>query len=43
VDVVRGEGRSQRIDVLMSTKSAFGGANVALVARRFPGTGREAR
>ncbi|WP_434347453.1 beta-ketoacyl-[acyl-carrier-protein] synthase family protein [Myxococcus virescens] len=43
VDVVRGEGRAQRIDTLMSTKSAFGGANVALVARRFPETGRAAR
>jgi len=35
VDVVRGTGRAQRVDTLMSTKSAFGGANVALVARRF--------
>ncbi len=43
VDVVRGGGRLQRIDVLMSTKSAFGGANVALVARRLPEAGREAR
>ncbi|WP_224364460.1 beta-ketoacyl-[acyl-carrier-protein] synthase family protein [Hyalangium versicolor] len=43
VDVVRGEGRSHRMDVLMSTKSAFGGANVALVARRLPEAGRGAR
>lgn len=43
VDVVRGEGRARRIDVLMSTKSAFGGANVALVARRIPEARRETR
>ncbi|WP_164006976.1 beta-ketoacyl-[acyl-carrier-protein] synthase family protein [Pyxidicoccus trucidator] len=43
VDVVRGEGRAQRIDVMMSTKSAFGGANVALVARRLPEAGRVVR
>ncbi|MCY1014484.1 beta-ketoacyl-[acyl-carrier-protein] synthase family protein [Pyxidicoccus sp. MSG2] len=43
VDVVRGEGRARRIDVLMSTKSAFGGANVALVARRLPEAGRVVR
>ncbi|NBD09922.1 beta-ketoacyl-[acyl-carrier-protein] synthase family protein [Corallococcus silvisoli] len=43
VDVVRGEGRKRHIDVLMSTKSAFGGANVALIARRLPEAGREGR
>jgi 3-oxoacyl-[acyl-carrier-protein] synthase II len=37
VNVVRGEGRTQRINVMMSTKSAFGGANVALIARRLSG------
>lgn len=43
VDVVRGEGRKRHIEVLMSTKSAFGGANVALIARRLPEAGREGR
>jgi len=43
VDVVRGAGRAQRIDALMSTKSAFGGANVALVARRLPDLRQVAR
>ncbi len=31
--VVHGAAREQRVQVLMSTKSAFGGANVAIVAR----------
>ncbi|AKQ63582.1 3-oxoacyl-[acyl-carrier-protein] synthase, KASII [Myxococcus hansupus] len=34
VAVVRGEALARRVDILLSTKSAFGGANVALVARR---------
>jgi 3-oxoacyl-[acyl-carrier-protein] synthase II len=34
VNVVRGEALEQRIDVVLSTKSAFGGGNVAIVARR---------
>lgn len=34
LDVVAGDAREQRTDVLLSTKSAFGGANVAIVARR---------
>lgn len=34
LDVVHGASRSMRVDALMSTKSAFGGANVALVVRR---------
>jgi 3-oxoacyl-[acyl-carrier-protein] synthase II len=34
LNVVGGEAREQRMDVLLSTKSAFGGANVAIVARR---------
>jgi 3-oxoacyl-(acyl-carrier-protein) synthase len=34
LEVVGGQAREQRIDVLLSTKSAFGGANVAIVARR---------
>lgn len=33
LDVVWGAAREQRIDALLSTKSAFGGANVAIVAR----------
>lgn len=34
VNVVRGEAREQSIDVVLSTKSAFGGGNVAILARR---------
>jgi 3-oxoacyl-[acyl-carrier-protein] synthase II len=34
LDVVAGDAREQRTDLLLSTKSAFGGANVAIVARR---------
>ena len=34
VDVVHGEAREQQIDVVLSTKSAFGGGNVAIVAKR---------
>jgi len=34
LNVVGGQAREQRIGVLLSTKSAFGGANVAIVARR---------
>lgn len=34
LDVVKGESRSARVDALISTKSAFGGANVAIVVRR---------
>ena len=34
LDVVHGVSRPARLDVVMSTKSAFGGANVAIVVRR---------
>jgi 3-oxoacyl-(acyl-carrier-protein) synthase len=34
LDVVLGESRKQELDTLISVKSAFGGANVAIVARR---------
>jgi 3-oxoacyl-[acyl-carrier-protein] synthase II len=34
LNVVRGRAREQRTRVLLSTKSAFGGANVAIVARQ---------
>lgn len=34
LDVVKGESRSTHVDTLISTKSAFGGANVAIVVRR---------
>jgi 3-oxoacyl-(acyl-carrier-protein) synthase len=34
LDVVSGESRDQPLATLVSTKSAFGGANVAIVARR---------
>lgn len=33
LDVVKGQAREQRVRTLVSTKSAFGGANVAIVAR----------
>ena len=34
LDVVKGASRETRVDTLISTKSAFGGANVAIVVRR---------
>jgi 3-oxoacyl-[acyl-carrier-protein] synthase II len=34
LDVVLDESRDQQVDTLLSVKSAFGGANVAIVARR---------
>jgi 3-oxoacyl-[acyl-carrier-protein] synthase II len=36
LDVVKGASRETRVDTFISTKSAFGGANVAIVVRRAP-------